>query len=142
MDSKTDKLPDKISDLLEVAVDDVIKIKRRKSYALDMFNWHLPAVNPRNSSGKCTVCMAGAVMANRFPERMKEYNETCPSDFDEDTEKKLDTINCLRKGFHYDNDVQIDEALRPIRVEFSPILGMAPIKAYRQAIKNLRKIGF
>jgi len=53
-------LPNKLSDLLELAVRDVQKCEAdKKRFALHMGNWHRPDAG----KGVCVVCMAGAVMA-------------------------------------------------------------------------------
>lgn len=52
------ELPEKLSDLLELALKDLAKVERSKKYIVDMLDWHLPLKN-----GKCKVCLAGAVLA-------------------------------------------------------------------------------
>ena len=54
---KTDTLPDKLSDLLELALDDLETTEKDPRYMIDMGEWHTP------TNGKCMVCLAGAVMA-------------------------------------------------------------------------------
>lgn len=59
---KTDvKLPDKLSDLLELAVNDAMSLENSNNYVLNMLDWHSPYVETTGT--KCNVCMAGAVMA-------------------------------------------------------------------------------
>lgn len=54
------ELPNKLSDLLELAVRDVQKCEAEPArFALHMGNWHRPDAG----KGVCVVCMAGAVMA-------------------------------------------------------------------------------
>ena len=50
-------VPAKISDLIQLALDDVDKCEKDGRYVIDMDNWHQPGVK------KCHVCLAGAVMA-------------------------------------------------------------------------------
>lgn len=51
------KLPSKPSALIRVALKDLEKAERSRAYSIDMLTWH-------DASGdRCTVCMAGAVMA-------------------------------------------------------------------------------
>ena len=54
-------LPNKLSDLLELAMKDVRAIEEDPRYRLDMSHWHMPSIE---TPGVCLVCMAGAVMAN------------------------------------------------------------------------------
>lgn len=49
-------LPHKPSDLIELALADLIKCERSIKYHIDMSVWHEP-------NGTCAVCLAGAVMA-------------------------------------------------------------------------------
>lgn len=52
-------LPNKLSDLLELAVRDVQKCEAEPTrFRIDMGRWHTPLL-----SGTCAVCMAGAVLA-------------------------------------------------------------------------------
>lgn len=53
----TTQLPDKLSDLLDLAVTDAERAEADPRYELRMGTWHRP------SGSKCLVCMAGAVMA-------------------------------------------------------------------------------
>lgn len=51
-----DMLPNKPSDLLQVALDDLRLCEKDPLYAIEMGDWH-------KANGKCRVCLAGAVMA-------------------------------------------------------------------------------
>ena len=57
MKTETDTLPDKLSDLIEVALDDLEKTAVDPRYRVNMNTWHTP------HKGVCHVCLAGAVMA-------------------------------------------------------------------------------
>lgn len=54
-------LPEKPSDLIELALNDLIKVEHDKRYKIDMNEWHRP-----NGDGICVVCQAGAVIAKTF----------------------------------------------------------------------------
>lgn len=54
------KLLLKLSDLLQLAFDDLLIVSKDDRYTLHMEKWHEPATY----TGTCYVCMAGAVMAN------------------------------------------------------------------------------
>lgn len=54
------KLPNKPSKLLKVALEDLEAVEKDLKYRIDMNSWHQPEDN------KCSVCLAGAVMANRL----------------------------------------------------------------------------
>lgn len=58
---KAVKLPNKLSDLLELAVRDLTAVEKLKSYKVNMADWHV--VPNESFSGKCEVCFAGAVLA-------------------------------------------------------------------------------
>lgn len=65
----TTTLPNKLSDLLELAVHDVQKCEAEpKRFVLDMGKWHSP-----KEDGVCALCMAGAVMAQTMAVPDKEY---------------------------------------------------------------------
>lgn len=55
--SKPDnRLPDKLSELIEVALMDLILAEQMKEYEIDMGAYHV-------ANGKCRVCFAGSVIA-------------------------------------------------------------------------------
>jgi hypothetical protein len=83
------KLPDKLWQLLELAIKSAKELKK-SGYTLNMRTWYF------KSEMKCTVCMAGAVMVKALG--VKESGLKTPSLFDLDTDNKLMAIDCLRKG--------------------------------------------
>jgi ribosomal protein S27AE len=85
----TTKLPDKLSELLYIALEDLEKIEADPRYKINMDLWHRP-------NGKCSVCAAGSVMAVRLGAHTDDMLE--PSDFEKETENKLYAINYLREG--------------------------------------------
>ena len=52
----------KPSELIRLAINDLVKIERSKRYAVDMSDWHVPV----RKHDTCYVCLAGAVMAKEF----------------------------------------------------------------------------
>jgi ribosomal protein S27AE len=83
------KLPNKMSELIMVAIKDLKKIEKSKYYAINMGVWHEP-------NGKCTVCFAGSVMAKTLGVDRRLY--AYPSSFSEETRAKLEALDYLRKG--------------------------------------------
>lgn len=51
------ELPDKLSELIDVALADLEKVEADPLYEVDMGEWHQPR------GPKCSVCFAGSVMA-------------------------------------------------------------------------------
>jgi hypothetical protein len=49
-------LPDKLSDLLELALSDLEKVEALPKYKVDMMQWHT------SIGGVCAVCLAGSVL--------------------------------------------------------------------------------
>lgn len=84
------KLPNKPSELIRVALDDLRKVERSPLYRVDMGEYHTP-------NGKCAVCFAGAVMAKSLgtPPSQMAWPET----FGAATAKKLEALNALRTGW-------------------------------------------
>ena len=82
-------LPDKLSELTELALHDLRLCERSKKYMVDMGNWHNPA------DGICYVCLSGSIMAKtlKSPTNQRVY----PSDFKE--EDKLSALNSIRSGW-------------------------------------------
>lgn len=52
-----DTLPDKLSDLIEVALRDLESVENDQNYTVDMHLWQSP------NYGTCHVCLAGSVLA-------------------------------------------------------------------------------
>lgn len=69
-------LPDKFSDFLELALQDLEDIEMSRFYNVDMGRWHVPSA----SGVRCTVCLAGAMMARHCGVPIK--SRATPSDTD------------------------------------------------------------
>ena len=61
------KLPDKLSDLFTVALDDLERCIADPRYEINMRDW----ISLNTSTKKCEVCMAGAVMAKTLDITMR-----------------------------------------------------------------------
>jgi hypothetical protein len=86
------KLPEKMSDLIDVALEDLAKVEASEKYIVEMGTWHEPG-EPMEA---CEVCFAGGVMAmslNADPEDLLS-----PDDFKLDIANKLSALNELRMG--------------------------------------------
>ena len=71
-------------------------------YYIESNVWYTPSAS---YEGKCLVCLAGSVMAQRFfdkiPEDLNYWNEVVPQHFGREVSKKLYAINSFRSGqFH------------------------------------------
>ena len=87
----TDQLPDKPSELLELALSDLAKVEASPEYETNMWGWHSPSY-----TGVCYVCMAASVMAKTLEvDRFKSFS---PADFETDTQNKLFAIDNFRTG--------------------------------------------
>ena len=85
----------KPSQILAIALRDLRLTERNKRFVVNMNHWML------NLDGRCNVCLAGAVMANRYPNKCKAAGWTStPEDFKgkDDTPCKLDALDVLRVG--------------------------------------------
>jgi hypothetical protein len=85
------KLPDKLSELIIVALEDLAKVKNDERYRISLGEWHLP------EDGVCSVCFAGAVIAGRCaPDSTKKT--IWPDSFGRSIELKLEALNDIRLG--------------------------------------------
>ena len=104
-------LPDKPSELVRLAIEDVKKVYRDDRYILNMNDWHvleeyetddlilagyLKPNGYESEMEKCAVCFGGAVMAMTLDTDQEEY--VSPDDFDKDTENKLASLDLFRRG--------------------------------------------
>ena len=91
-------LPDKPSDLVRLALRDMEAAEKSPLYRVDHGAWHRPPYYylSLDSEGPCTVCYAGSIMAWTLgADRLRDLT---PSDFDYDTNCKLQAVDALREG--------------------------------------------
>ena len=87
------QLPDKPSELIRRALQDMEAVEKMPQYRINLSTWHEP------KDDVCEVCLAGATMAAEgLPLKM----EFLPSQFDDKTSDKLHALNFLRFGWIYD----------------------------------------
>lgn len=89
---KPKRLPTKLSALLRLAVKDAQAVAKLKGYRLNMQQWHSPGAG----TGKCEVCMAGAVMVKEL--HAPREKDLRPDDYETDVYLKLGAINDMRTG--------------------------------------------
>lgn len=85
------KLPDKPSELIRLALTDLDVVEKNGAYKVHMMHFHVP-----NYDGTCLVCFAGAVMANTLHVQFDTL--VAPSDLDLDTANKLHALDLFRNG--------------------------------------------
>ncbi len=116
------KLPNKPSELLEVAMHDLSLVERSSKYKVDMWSWHKPT-----GAGYCEVCMAGAVMAKTLHVDSKVYKTA--SSFDARTDRKLWFISKASvTGFTGEADM-----ISEVRAAFHLCIG-------RETVVKIRKV--
>lgn len=98
-------LPDKLSDLIDLAVDDLEKCERDDRYKVHMGFWHSPPIidyfgAQTNNKSKCLVCLAGSVMAQTLNEPIDI--SVYPCNYDTRTESKLIALNAVR-NYHLES---------------------------------------
>ena len=112
------KLPEKPSELIRVALEDMRATEQVPRYIINMDMWHFPAPD-----GICEVCAAGAVMARRLGADPKASKD--PADFGGETSKKLLALNLFRaglvhNGLRYIDIAPADYPTLPSRVYVTP----------------------
>ena len=88
-----DKLPNKPSSLIRLAVNDLNKVEKDKNYKVYMGDWHNPY---SNAKGLCEVCLAGSVLAKSL-----DFPATNSMPWDEMALKlsnKFESIDAFRQG--------------------------------------------
>ena len=115
------RLPEGLSGLLRVGIDDVGRCERDGRYRVDMLAWHRPVRSPEaGEEALCEVCAAGAVMAkslalppawgaNAYAKGVGPDLE-CVEDWGEEVTRKLLALDRLRRG-------EVLEALREMHEE-------------------------
>ena len=96
----TIELPNTLSGLLRVAVNDAKLCEADPKFQLNMSNW-VEASYEDDSSGnpmQCHVCMAGAVLVQRSGVPLGALYGYVPDDDPGETDRKMVAINDLRVG--------------------------------------------
>lgn len=87
-------LPDKLSDLIRVALADLRKVEAMpETYSVDMTAWHVP---PNYWYKTCRVCLAGAVISQTLCEPATGVSS--PGCFPLDVADKLHALDLVRTG--------------------------------------------
>ena len=156
------KLPDKLSDLLEIAIDDAEAFEATPGCQINASLWLI------EKDGLCEACLAGAVARRRLAAfglpflsevDMWTIRDIELQGIDVDTRKKLVYIDMMRSGrfeCRYFDRYPVDrvwECLKPVRDDlfsgYTPAEARVATKypnvaswsAYREAIANLREAG-
>lgn len=85
------KLPNKPSKLIRVALKDLELVEQDNNYSIYMGDWHMPL------GDKCSVCLAGSVIARTLNTPLDA--EVDPLDFNLITKNKLLALNQFRVGY-------------------------------------------
>ena len=142
---KVKELPDKLSDLLDLAVTDAIAVSENPNRILDMNVWHSP------KGKKCAMCMGGAVMERQLG--VGPHEDMVPARFgDKNVATKLRWINSMREGYfgaNSDDDLNSDKSDDPVLIKCRELvqnnydrkIDRAPWRVYRRAAELLREAG-
>ena len=79
------KLPEKLSDCIDVALKDLELVVGDPRYIVDFEKWHVPDSTQFNT--QCTVCFAGSVMAKSLG--IDPAKDMVPSDFNDHSNARL-----------------------------------------------------
>ena len=100
------RLPDKLSEAILVALRDLEACIQDPRYTIDFNSWHQIHLNQFNQQLTCSVCLAGSVMAKSLD---AEYGVSLePSVFEE--ENMLMALDKVRRGY-------IEDALDQLEIE-------------------------
>lgn len=87
-----DSPPEKPSELILMALEDLEAVEKNPAYQVNMGEWHIKF----GENSPCKVCFAGSVMASRLEVSLD--SEVDPSDFPSPWAEMLRALNCLRVG--------------------------------------------
>lgn len=83
-------LPEKLSDCIDVALDDLEKAEGSERYIVNMERWHLPSL-----TGECFVCLAGSTICSRVDEPGLSVH---PPDLGHHARARLCALDGIRGG--------------------------------------------
>lgn len=95
----TYKLPNKPSELIRKALEDMEQVEKMPGYRIDLETWHDP------SREVCEVCLAGATMVVAG---LPKDEFIRPNDTDDEINAKLCALNEFRDGYIYGGLYQLD----------------------------------
>lgn len=130
--------PEKLSDLLRLAVRDCKKVEKMKTRKLAMADWHTYDDDER----VCFVCMAGAVMDRTL--RADHRSDVEPWAFDPVWQSRLFALDTMRQGMLPDWAMSPDEELvfeRIVEETYSPLAMRAEWDTYLKAADYLESVG-
>lgn len=89
-------LPDKLSELITIALEDLAKVEASDQYTVDMGRWY----RPNGYEGTCLVCFAGSVMAMslEFDRETEVEFQEFSNYFDPQTSGKFLALDAARRG--------------------------------------------
>ena len=139
---KKNKLPNKLSALITLALADLVKVEKRE----DLYEVAMDQTFHENYGGRrCIVCFAGSVMAQTL--KLPSECNMSPSDFDANTTDKLYALDYARQGLISDAleriGVNPDKYFIPstVEVESYDENKTAFKRDMRKLAKNLEKAG-
>ncbi len=91
-------LPDKPSELLRLALDDLRACEADPHYRVDMGVWHTPTKRFFGLMNACKVCFAGSVMAQTCKIPMEWGGAEVRDGFSRADWRKFDALNAFRLG--------------------------------------------
>jgi len=148
MQTELKNLPDKLSDLLKVALLDLEWVESQpEKYMINMAAWYEKSYDPRTGESRCNVCLAGAVMARTLGDKLSSNYMRNPDTYDEDTSKKLKAINFARLGQIENSLKELNQALPKCLPAYMPVLSYGAYSnppptitnQFKEDIKNIIK---
>jgi hypothetical protein len=130
------RLPDKMSELLQIALNDLNTIKSDDTYVVDFKSYHTP------DDRKCRVCLAGCVIAITL--NMDKSRDAHPSGYDRDTAHKLEFISAVAlQNLGFAAKWYFKTGLSHEEIDYkNRVLTVSGVEFYvKQAIKQLVKQG-
>lgn len=111
------QLPDKLSDLMRLALDDLTKVEADPRYKVDMRQWF------KWKDYVCHVCFAGAVMAQTMEEPITGIS--APQYYPYDISRKLRALDLIRVGNVFSACREMDIPVAQRTVEDRDVTGYA-----------------
>jgi len=84
------KLPEKLSDLIDLALSDMKVMEKSKKHVIQMQTWHEPV-----HENLCSVCFAGGVIANTMGGNHREnLGPSTYNSYEKNRFQAIDSIRC------------------------------------------------
>lgn len=131
-----DTLPNKLSDLILLALKDLTLCEKDPNYGINMNSWHLSSCG-FEAGEYCQVCLAGSIIAKSLNAPIE--NSYRPTHFPSTIRYKLEALDAVRLGLPNRALRHLGREKQPMK-DFVPVLYSRSPKKFKQSLRTVAKM--